>query len=83
MAVVLSYMVKRGKGPGPFFRWQDGEPLTRARFVMEVKLALTNAGVEARQYAGHSCSKTGCRRCNNLVVRAMEELGQSAVRQNV
>ncbi len=54
VAAVLAYMVKRGKGLGPFFRWQDGKPLTRARFVMEVKCALTNAGVDARRYSGHS-----------------------------
>ena len=29
VAAMLAYMVQRGKGPSPFFRFQDGGPLTR------------------------------------------------------
>ncbi len=55
VAAVLTYiMVKKGKGPGPFFKWQNGKPLTRVRFVTEVKQALTKAGADACLYAGHS-----------------------------
>jgi len=33
---VLAYMVARGAGPGPLFRWEDGRFLTREAFVMAV-----------------------------------------------
>ena len=46
VTAVLSYMVARGDGPGPFFRFQDGKLLTRARFVSKVKETLTVAGVD-------------------------------------
>jgi len=45
VAAVLAYMVKRGPGPGPFFTFQDGKPLTRHRFVARVREALT-AGID-------------------------------------
>ena len=54
VAAVLAYMVIRGQGPGPFFKFQDGKPLTRARLVTEVKRALTRAGVDCKHYSGHS-----------------------------
>ncbi len=54
VAAVLNYMIKRKSGPGPFFRFQDGSALTRPRFVAEVKLALSGAGLDSSRYAGHS-----------------------------
>lgn len=54
ITAILSYMVERGAGPGPFFRFQDGRPLTRARFVTKVKEALTVAGIDCTPYSGHS-----------------------------
>lgn len=51
---LMSYMAKRGNGPGPLFRFDDGKPLTRARFVAKVKEALTSAGVDSSHYSGHS-----------------------------
>ena len=54
VTAVLSYMVARGAGPGPFFRFQDGKPLTRMRFVSKVKDSLTVAGVDCAAYSGHS-----------------------------
>lgn len=50
----LKYMVKRGSGAGPFFRFSDGRTLTRSRFVTEVKEALEKSGVDSSQYSGHS-----------------------------
>ena len=54
VTAVLSYMVKRGPSPGPFFRFASGAPLTRPRFVASVKEALAKAGVDAGRYSGHS-----------------------------
>ena len=54
VTAVLRFMVERGAGPGPFFRFQDGTPLTRQKFVEKVKLALTSVGVDSTHYSGHS-----------------------------
>ncbi len=54
VAAVLAYMVMRGSNPGPLFIFSNGKPLTRARFVSEVKDALTRAGVDSTCYSGHS-----------------------------
>ena len=51
---ILSYMVARRPGDGPFFRFDDGKPLTRPRFVMRIKEALTTAGLDCPPYSGHS-----------------------------
>ena len=45
----------RGSGPGPFFRFSNGSPLTRESFVTKVRDALLVAGIEnPSHYAGHS-----------------------------
>lgn len=54
VAALLTYMVERGKGPGPLFIFKDGKPLTRAKFVTKVKEALKSAGVDSTAYSGHS-----------------------------
>ena len=50
----LSYIAVRGPGAGPFFRFQDGSPLTKAAFVWQVSQILTVAGLQASLYGGHS-----------------------------
>ena len=57
VAAVLSYMVARGAGPGPFFCYGDSRPLTRAKLVAETKEALSKAGVDSSCYSGHSFRK--------------------------
>ncbi len=54
VAAQLAYMVQRGDRPGPMFMFHDGRYLTRARFVAALRLALQEAGIDARLYAGHS-----------------------------
>ena len=54
VTAVLHYMVTRGPGPGPFFKLEDGSPLTREKFVVKVKEALSQAGVDCSAYSGHS-----------------------------
>ena len=54
VSAVLAYMAVRGPGPGPLFQFQDGRFLTRARLVMEVKEAISAAGVDSSPYSGHS-----------------------------
>ena len=54
VAAILRYVAIRGDGQGPFFRFVDGSPLTKARFVARVRDALTRAGYACQDYAGHS-----------------------------
>ena len=45
---------KKGLKPRSTFYFSDGKPLTRSRFVSEVKEALAKAGVDSSCYSGHS-----------------------------
>ena len=54
VSAVLGYMVQRGPGPGVFFRYEEGKPLTRDRLVGKMREGLSQAGIEASIYAGHS-----------------------------
>ena len=51
---LLSYAAGRGDRPGPFFIHLNATPLTKTHFVGAVRLALRQAGLEPRDYAGHS-----------------------------
>ena len=52
--LILAYLIRRGSGPGPLFRFQDGKPLTRSRFVERIRQALTEVGIDPTPYSGHS-----------------------------
>ena len=54
VAAIRYYVATRGDSQGPFFRFQDNSPLTKAHFVARVRDALTRAGYPCRDYAGHS-----------------------------
>ena len=55
VAALAAYFASRGSGPGPFFRFSNGSPLTRESFVTKVRDALLVAGIEnPSHYAGHS-----------------------------
>ena len=54
VAAMLAYLEFRGAQQGPLFIWPDGTPLTRSRFVDEVRGALTKAKLPAKDFAGHS-----------------------------
>ena len=54
VAAVLAYMVQRGSGRGPLFQFSDRRYLTRPRFIMALRTALRDAGIDATQFAGHS-----------------------------
>ena len=54
VAALLRYLAKRGDRPGPLFMCSNGKPLTKTRFVTEIRSALTKAKLPARDYAGHS-----------------------------
>ena len=54
VAALLGFLSIRPAGVGPLFTFQDGSPLTRERFVKEVRVALTTAQIDHRAYSGHS-----------------------------
>ena len=54
VAAMIDYVVIRGPGPGLLYRFHDNKPLTRSRFVEQVKAALTKAGIDSSHYSGHS-----------------------------
>ena len=54
VTILLQYIQLQGSRPGPLFHWANGTPLTRTRFVDEVRKALTEAGLPEHHYAGHS-----------------------------
>ena len=51
---LLAYIARRGTAEGPLFKFEDGRFLTKDRFVKGVRDALSQAGVDASQYSGHS-----------------------------
>ena len=54
VAAIVSYMMARGTKPGPFFTRSDEKYMTREYFVAAVREALSQAGIEASNYSGHS-----------------------------
>ena len=54
VAACLAYIAIRGAAPGPFFCWENGSPLTKPQFISLVREALTEAGMNASLYSGHS-----------------------------
>ena len=54
IAAILPYLLQRGSGPVPSFKFADGKPLIRPRFVTKIREALIQAGVDCTPYSGHS-----------------------------
>ena len=54
IAALLSYLAIRGNRPGFLFLFADGRPLTKSRFILKIREALSHLGVDSSQYAGHS-----------------------------
>lgn len=50
---VLGYLAERGRGPGPLFKFKDGQYLTRQRLVVAVREALQAARLDQDKYCGH------------------------------
>ena len=54
VAALLSYLAKRGNKPGFLFLFVDDRPLTKSRFILKIREALSHLGIDSSQYAGHS-----------------------------
>ena len=51
---VLSFITTQGVDPGPFFKFENGNPLTKATFTQHVRAALQEVGLPESQFPGHS-----------------------------
>ena len=54
VAAMAAYLASRKGDPEPFFKFRDGLPLSRQKFVAKVREALEEAGLDPKKYAGHS-----------------------------
>ena len=54
VAATVAYMVMRGDCPGQFFRFKNGQPLTKPKFIHHVRSALQGAGLPYSDFTGHS-----------------------------
>lgn len=54
VVAILNYLAVRPLGEGALLVLENGEPLTKDLFVRKVRKALTVAGIDHQQYAGHS-----------------------------
>ncbi len=54
VAAILNYLASRPEQAGPLMIWKTGSPLTREAFVRLIRQVLTNIGLNASEYAGHS-----------------------------
>ena len=72
VAALLAYIAVRGDQTGPFFIDSGARPLTKARFVAELRSVLRSVGMPQDHYAGHKLPHWGghlgshgrCRRFN-------------------
>ena len=54
VAAVLAYIVVRGDQTGPFFRFRDNTPLTKAKFTTKIRATVQAIGLPYHDFAGHS-----------------------------
>ena len=54
VSAAVAYMVMRGSSNGPFFKFQDSQPLTKSKFTSHVRAALAAVGLLCDEFAGHS-----------------------------
>lgn len=54
IAAILAYMARRRCQEGPFFKFRDNKPLTKAAFTQRICEALQTIGLPYQDFAGHS-----------------------------
>ena len=54
VAAMLTYLTTTGVDHGPLFTLPNRVPLAKSRFTKQVQATLTQAGIEASHYKGHS-----------------------------
>ena len=50
----MNFIAARGVDQGPFFKFKNGNSLTKATFTQHVRAALQAVGLPESQFAGHS-----------------------------
>lgn len=83
VTALLSYLAIRGNRPGFLFLFEDGRPLTKARFIIKVREALSHLGIDSTKYAGHSfrigaATAAGSRGINDSVIQMLGRWKSSA-----
>ena len=56
---MLAFLAVRGDKKGFLFTFADGSLLTKGRFITRVRQVLQKAGVDSKQYSGHSFHNNG------------------------
>lgn len=54
VTAAIQYMTVRGSAPGPFFRFRNGNPLTKSAFTSRIREALQAMGSPEGNFSGHS-----------------------------
>ena len=54
VTAVIAYVTRRGDTSGPFFRFENGTPLTKTQFVTRIRSVLQEVGIPYQNYSGHS-----------------------------
>ena len=54
VVALLAWLIHRGNSPGPLFRFQSGDSLTRPRLVSELRSVVSVFNEDAKRYSGHS-----------------------------
>ena len=54
VSATLAYLAVRPNKPGPLFVFENGSPLSQRQLVNNLRIALTEAGVDATHFTGHS-----------------------------
>jgi len=83
VTAAVHYMSLRGSAPGPFFRFNDGSPLTKSSFTGRIREVLKALGLPEDNFAGHSFrigAATAAARAGieDSVIRAMGRWNSSA-----
>ena len=75
IAAMEAYLSVRRSSSGPLFQWESRIPLSKLSFVKHVRAALDEAGVPAKDYAGHSF-RIGATTIAATAGSAIQTLGQ-------
>ena len=54
VSALLAYLAVRPPTPGPLFIFADGSPLTRHKLICHLRHAISQLGISAAGYSGHS-----------------------------
>ena len=59
VSAATPYIVSKGSSNGPFFKFQNGQPLTKSKFMSYIREALAAVGSPCDKFAGHNNFRIG------------------------